>query len=71
MSIKPPCSISSQYVTNNVDGFTALVRKMITGFRKRVLDSENSIIKSIVYSSYFILSSQLNCKWNKLAFSMC
>ena len=68
MSFQRKCSISSHYVSNNVDGFMVLTRKLIVCFRKRLLSSDNIIIKSIVNSAYFNLSSQLSKRWQKIAF---
>ena len=65
MSIQRKCSISSHYVSKNVDGFMFLTRKLIVCFRKRLLSSDNILIKSILNSAYFNLSSQLSKRWQK------
>ena len=68
MSIQRKCSVSSHYVSNNVDCFIVLSRKLIVCFRKRLFDSDNIIIKSIVHSAHFNLSSLLSKRWQKIAF---
>ena len=68
MSIQRKCSISSHYVSNNVDGFMVLTRKLIVYFTKILLASDNIISKSIVNSAYFNLSGQLSKRWQKIAF---
>ena len=68
MSIQRKCSIYSQYVSNNVNGFMVLTRKLIVCFSKRLLSSDNIIIKSIVNSAYFNLSSQISKRLQKIAF---
>ena len=57
-------SISREYCTNNIDGFEAVLRKMISSLRGRLYKSVNTVVASYVSSPYFILSSPLCAKWN-------
>ncbi len=68
MKIKSRCSISSQYVQNNLDGFQVTRRKGITSFRNRMFSCDNSFVKAVRISSHFMFSSQLQTTWYKLIF---
>ena len=57
-------SISKEYCTNNIDGFQAVLRKMISSLRSRLHKSVNTVVTSYVSSPYFMLSSPLCAKWN-------
>jgi len=57
MSIKRGCSMSMIYVQNNVNPFAVLLRKSVFNFRKRVLESTNSLVKTVVQSVYFLSSA--------------
>ena len=57
-------SISREYCTNNIDGFQAVLRKMISSLRGRLHKSVNTVVASYVSSPYFMLSSPLCAKWN-------
>ena len=48
-------SISREYCTNNIDGFEAVLRKMISSLRGRLHKSVNTVVASYVSSPYFIL----------------
>ena len=57
-------SIPREYCTNNIDGFQAVLRKMISSLRGRLHRSVNTVVASYVSSPYFMLSSPLCAKWN-------
>ena len=57
-------SISREYCTNNIDGFKAVLRKMISSLRGQLYKSVNTVVASYVSSPYFILSSPLCAKKN-------
>jgi len=69
MNFKYDVSISAQFVSKNIDTFTVIWRKLIVSFRKRLLESENSIISGIVQSLMF-LDSRLTKMWHDKAFSL-
>ena len=69
MTIRTVCSISAQYVQNEVNGFEAIRRNAITSFRTRILNSDNSLVCAITLSSHFTFSSQLQKTWCKLVFN--
>ena len=60
-------SISSEYYTNNIDGFEAVLRKMTTSLRGWLHTGLNTVAASYVSSPYFMLSSPLCVKWNREA----
>ena len=57
LGLKRDCSISMAYVKNNISGFDTLLRNCINGFNRRLYDSDNLLISSIVHSTYFVTSS--------------
>ena len=69
MGIRHGESISQAFVSANVDGFKALIRKSIYGFYKHIMESKNTLVKTIVSSGYFLYSSDLFVKWKYLLFS--
>ena len=60
--------MSTIYVKNNLDSFKVLLRKGAVGFRKRLMMSENSIIKTIIGSVYFYNHSSFTVTWAKEIF---
>ena len=61
--IKGPCSMSELFVQNNINPLKVLMRKAICSFRRRLLNSENTLISVIINSVYFIYSSHLYKTW--------
>ena len=55
-------SISREYCTNKIDGFEAVLRKMISSLRGQLHKSVNTVVASYVSSPYFIISSHLCAK---------
>ncbi len=45
------CSASGMFVEGRVDTFNVLIRRMVYSFRERIYNSENNLIKCIVYST--------------------
>lgn len=68
MCIDRRASISAAFLQKHVHHFNVLQRKIVFGFRKRLLNSGNSIVKAIVHSPYFIYGSALNSQWRRLLF---
>jgi len=60
-------SMSAKFVENNVNGFKAVWRKLIYGFRCRIFNSNNALIQCISSSVHF-LYSKLNSNWTKELF---
>ena len=56
------CSGSGMFVENRTDGFDALVRKLVYGFRERLDISDNSLIETVINSSAW-RSSKLSLRW--------
>ena len=67
MSIKRGSSISMAFVQNNLNTFDCLIRKSAFSLRKRIFESENSLVHCVVQSVYF-MSSCLSKKWNSILF---
>ena len=61
------CSASGMFVVHNGMSCTALVRKLVFGFYKRVKASENSIVQAICASDIWWKSS-IRANWNKLPY---
>ena len=55
--------ISSEFCINNIDGFEAVLRKMISSL-KGLLRQSVTVVASYVFSPYFMLPSPLCAKWN-------
>jgi len=68
LKIKRRESISREYVQNRIDSFSCIRRKFIYSFYKRVMDSGNELVLTMVTSSYFNYSSAMFRKWIKLLF---
>ena len=60
-------NVTAYMVELNVDSVPVIIRKLVKGFRDRVLKSENCIINTIV-SSVFFNSSNLNTRWYNVLF---
>ena len=69
MRLETGVSISAEFVKSSVDGFRAVIRKLIHNFRCRVLNSNNILVQCISNSVYF-LSSKLNSHWTKELFKL-
>ena len=67
MKIDNATSVSCAMLNYNVDFLDVLIRKAVFNFRKRIMDSENVIIKTLV-NSLFYLDSMLCKKWNSILF---
>jgi hypothetical protein len=65
MHIKRDCSISQYFVNLHVHGFKPLLRNYIHSFSKRLQDSSNSLVQTVLNSSHFIYGSKLNNTWHK------
>ena len=67
--IKDQLGTSAHMCLLNVNHYKVIERKLVYSLRDRVMNSRNSIVKTIV-SSLFFQSSQLNIRWNKILFNM-
>jgi hypothetical protein len=56
MGLKQDVSISAHFVANGVDTLAVIWRKLIFSFRKRILESNNTLICGIVNSLLFLYS---------------
>ena len=68
MCISRRQSVSKSFIDYGVDCFSVLIRKKIVSFRKRVLSSDNDLIKLCTSSLFHVYESKLNQKWQTLAF---
>ena len=69
MHIKDKSTTSIKMVTLGIDHFNVIERKLVNGFRTRVLESENTTVKSVISSIYFY-DSTIHSRWNKVLFNM-
>ena len=67
MKIDNGTSVSSAMLYHNVDSLDVVVRKAIFNFRKRIMESGNVIIKTLV-TSLFFLESNLCKRWKNILF---
>ena len=54
-----------QMIDVNIDPFEVMERKLVYGFRKRVLDCMNDVVACIAQSNFFYTSA-LYKRWNKI-----
>ena len=64
MKLETGASISAKFVECSIDGFRALLRKLMHRFRCRVFNSDNILVHGIC-SSVFFITSKLNMHWTK------
>ena len=69
MNIRRGESVSQGYVLRNVDGFKAVLRKAIYGFYQRATSSSNSLVSTVMSSTYFMYGSKIFANWNKLLYT--
>ena len=61
-------SITGIMLQNNCNPLIVILRKLINGFRTRLITSDNSLVHAIV-NSVFYLNSAVTRKWNRDLFS--
>ena len=62
------CHVSPEYLKYTIDNFTILLRKHIVNFRKRLYNSDNLLILTVIHSAYFLNSSTLYKEWTSQIF---
>ena len=60
-------SISAKCIEFKIDCFKVLLRKSVFGFRNRVLDCDNILVKCLTQSQFFY-TCVLNTKWSDMLF---
>ncbi len=60
--------ITNIMVDNNVDTFNVIYRKLIFSFRKRVYNTDNVLITTVVNSMFFY-NSAITKHWYKVLYS--
>ena len=60
------CSASNMFAESDVNSFDSLRRKHIFGFRNRIYNSNNSVLKTLYNSRLF--TSSLNKEWTSLLY---
>ena len=63
-------SMSHIYVLHNIASFNVLLRKAIFSFQKRLLDSDNAYISTILKSVYFHAYSATSRHWSLSLYSL-
>ena len=69
VGVRRGVSISAIYVNKNIDPFGVLLRKTIFGFRTRLVESDNRLIKELLCSLFHRFSSSISTKWNQVLYS--
>ena len=67
LNIRRGESISTVYVSHNIDSFCVLLRKLVYSLKCRLCSSENELIKSVMHVSVFG-NSKLSTKWNSILY---
>ena len=68
MCLKRDTSISKCMIDNNVDPFVVLRRKLVYGFRERVMSSRNKLVQAVTQSLFFVTST-INIAWCKVLYN--
>ena len=68
MNVSRRESISGQYVSNGVNTFIILDRKYMYSSLKRIMESSNILINTVVSSTYFVHKSRIFNEWNDKLF---
>ena len=66
-NIKQRCSMSQLYMYNSIDPFIVILRKSIVNFRKRLYNSENSMLQKLLKLSIYN-DSCLFKTWSRFIF---
>ena len=62
-------SMSQIYVTRKINSLNVIVRKTVFSFKRRLHNSTNVLIQSIISSAFYLTCSHLARKWDKLLYS--
>jgi hypothetical protein len=68
LKIPRQTSITKEFVCRYVDSFKVRLRKTCANFLLRLRNSDNSLLKTLTSSSFFILHSELHAKWTEMIF---
>ena len=63
LSIKRQCSISQCFIKHGIYSFNVLCRKLVYSFYNRVSTSDNTLVRNMAGSLYFIYASPLHKRW--------
>ena len=67
MKLHSRTSMSYNFLLHGLNPFQVIIRKSIGSLRKRLLTSDNTLVRLIMDSMYF-LNCKLNIKWNSIVF---
>ena len=65
--IRRGVSISAIFVSNSINSFRALRRKLVYSFMTRIYASDNILVQTIIKSAAF-KHSVANCEWTKILY---
>ena len=71
MSVDRRTSVSAAFIDKGIHHFNVLYRKIVYGFRSRLLNSDNVLVKAVMCDPFFIYGSSLNSKWKSLLYRNC
>ena len=60
--------VSAHFVSKNVCTFDVAIRKAVFILMKRIENSQNTVLSSIVNSRFYVLGSGLYTRWKKILF---
>ena len=67
MCLEHRTSMSANFIARDMDPFVVILRKAIASFRKRVYNSDNILIRTVVDSGFFTFC-RLSRRWNEALF---
>ena len=68
MSIDKRTSVSAAFIDKGIYHFNVSYRKIVYGFRSRLLNSDNLLVKTVIHDPFFIYASTLNSKWENILY---
>ncbi len=68
MSIDRRTSVSAAFIDKGIYHFNVLYRKIVYGFKSRISNSDNLLVRTVMQDPFFIYASSLNSKWESLLY---
>lgn len=69
LGLEHKTSMSEAFIIRGLNPFSVIVRKLIVGFRQRLLNSTNILVRTVIDSMFFV-NCQLVNGWNKTIFKL-
>ena len=68
MNVRRDYSASSLFLECRVDHFKVIHKKLAPSLYRRVLESDNEIVRSAIAHSVFFITSQIYDKWSQILY---